>query len=177
MLAAHDRHVAAAMASAAARAEAHMVPQSGRPPHRTYQVRPTHGHYQPAAPPPPYGFIEFQPALPTQPPPSTTPPWRPTKRRARVSHARNASVQDTQSYIGMNRRRKRYRTALGGLKHCVCNFWVIFWEGPKRQPLARKFHVRSWAIPVGELELDLCYMHTTPVSTELGPISGYPRKW
>ena len=40
MLAADDRHVAAAMASAAARAEPRVGPQSGRPPYRTYHVRP-----------------------------------------------------------------------------------------------------------------------------------------
>ena len=51
-LAADDRHVAAAMASAAARAEAHMVPQSGRPPYRTYQVRPMAANHRPHHPHP-----------------------------------------------------------------------------------------------------------------------------
>ena len=65
--------------------------------------------------------------------PTTTlhhPPWRPTKRRARVSHARNASVPCTQSYLGMKRRRTRYRTALGASKQMVPDFWS---EGPKRE--------------------------------------------
>jgi hypothetical protein len=69
--------------------------------------------------------------------PTTTlhhPPWRPTKRRARVSHEGNSSVPFTQSYLGMKRRRTRYRTALGALKHCVSDFWS---EGPKRQPTGR----------------------------------------
>ena len=55
----------------------------------------TNGRYQPAAPPPPHGFIEFRPALPTQPPPSTTPLGGPQNaerafntKETRVSHSR-----------------------------------------------------------------------------------------
>ena len=80
--------------------------------------------------------------------PTTTlhhPPWRPTKRRARVSHARNASVKNTQSYLCMKRCRTRYRTALGASKQIVSDFWVIFWEGPKRQPTQRALDHSVWS--------------------------------
>ena len=41
-----------------------------------------------------------------------------------------SSVTNTQSYLGMKRRRTRYRTALGASKRSVSDFWS---EGPKRQ--------------------------------------------
>ena len=41
----------------------------------------------------------------------------------RVSHERNATVTTTHSYLCIQRRRTRYRTALGASKRLVCNFW------------------------------------------------------
>ena len=72
--------------------------------------------------------------------PTTTlhhPPWRPTKRRARVSHARNASVTLAIRNLGMKRRRTSYPTPKSTHALSVSEFWVIFPEGPKRQPKAR----------------------------------------
>jgi len=74
----------------------------------------------------------------SRPPPRNTPwhdPW-PTKRRARVSHARNASVTLAIRNLGMKRRRTSYPTPKSTHALSVSEFWVIFPEGPKRQPTA-----------------------------------------
>ena len=66
--------------------------------------------------------------------PSEVPPLEAHKTpSARFTCARNASATNTQSYLGMKRRRTRYRTALGASKRFVSDFWVIFPDGPKRQ--------------------------------------------
>ena len=104
-------------------------PQTGD--RHTARTGTTHGHQRPAARPPPYDFIEFRPPLPTQPPPSTTRLESPQTHRARVLHARNASVTLAIRHLGMKTRRTSYRTALGALIRLVSYFWS---EGAKRQP-------------------------------------------
>jgi len=124
-------------------------PQTGA--RHTTRTGTTHGHQQPAARPPPYDFIEFRPPLPTQPPHSTTPLESPQTHRARVLHARNASVTSRIRNLGMKMktRRARYRTAKSTCTLSVSNFWS---EGPKEQRVrafsgkpSRDYGKRIWA--------------------------------
>ena len=119
-------------------------PQTGA--RHTTRTGTTHGHQRPAARPPPYDFIEFRPPLPTQPPPSTTRLESPQTHRARVLHARNASVTLAIRHLGMKTRRTSYRTAKSTCTLCVSDFWS---EGPKRQ--------RKWLV--------LRYPHLLQIAT------------
>ena len=118
----------------AARAEPHMVPPNWRPPYRTYWYDPwplTNGRKPTTLRfrrvPAPFAH----PTTTLHPATSTTRLESPQTHRARVLHARNASVTLTIRHLGMKTRRTSYRTAKSTCTLCVCDFWS---EGPKRQP-------------------------------------------
>ena len=109
---------------------AHSAPHSRPPPHNTPWYDPWRVVTGRAPSAPRASRVRVRLSLLN---PTTTlhhPPWRPTKRRARVSHARNASVTLAIRNLGMKRRRTSYPTPKSTHALSVSEFWS---EGPKRQ--------------------------------------------